>query len=308
MYKKRFSKWGFQKNSKRGATAVLTWSGKSEYRKAASSWLSEPRAFIFLATSPSPGPHDALMLNFMASVQTYSMAFFESVQEPGGLLLTYQQQSPLLQPRPEETEEIIFAFKLAIELLDRGQGSLAGRMARKAFLLVEDILTLDGPVMVWNLIELLHQMVKLGHVQLFQMLLTHLIALVDGSKSKSHPLTAMLHSLQGLVSSLSSLVSTPGSSAATSSGSTPSPSPSTDNETDTTVAGVGLFSSAVSSLLERAWILNAEILFNHFDHRLFQVYFHIHWDLCSIRPPAAIFGALKQWLRHIEQHHGSSWC
>jgi len=306
MFKKRFSKWGFQKNSKRSAAAVLTSAAESECKKAANRWLSGPRAPVLLVISPGLGPHDALMSNFMTNVHTFSTAFFESVQAPNGLSLMLQQQSTLDQPRPEDTEEISFAFKLVIELLDRGHGNLAGRMARKAFVLVEDILTLDGPVIVWNLIDLLHQMVQLGHVQLFQMLLTHLIELVDGRKPETHPLTGMLHSLQGLVIGLSSLVSTFSSSAPTSSNSTLLLSPSTGNETDTTVAGVRLFSRAVSSLLERAWILNAEILFDHFDHRLFQVYFHVHWDLCSIRPPAAIFGALKQWLSHVEQQQISS--
>lgn len=302
MYKKRFTKWGFQKNAKRSTSAAQTWAVGSGCRKAASSHFSTKSwSLVSPATSPCLSFHDTLMSSFMTSVHTYSIAFFESMQAPDGHFLSLQQQSILQQPRAEETDEISYAFKLAIELLDRGYGSFAGRMARKAFLLVEDMLTLDGPVIMWNLFELFHHMAKLGHMQLFQMLLTHLIGLVNCRRPKIHPLATMLHDLRDLVTSLSSLVSISGSSRATRASSILLQCPSTDNKRDPSIAGIQLFSHALSSLLERAWILNAAILLKHFDHRLFRIYFHVHWDLCSIRPPIAIFGALKQWLGHVEQ-------
>jgi hypothetical protein len=149
------------------------------------------------------------------------MAFFES-----------QQQFPIGQLRPPETKELSFAFKLVIDLLDRGHGDLAGRMARKAFLLVEDMLTLEGPALVWNLLEMMHYMVTLRHAQLFHILLAHLIALADGQMTETHPLPAMLRGLRELVGTMTTVDPWP-------------------------------LSSALSFLLERAWILNAEILFNH---------------------------------------------
>jgi hypothetical protein len=304
MYKKRFAKWGFQKNSRRSAAAVPTLTTKDECRSVVSRKPSPPGELGSVPAFPGLGHHDGLILMFLTSVRICSVAFFESVQSRDGFLASLQQRPPTDQPWPEKRKEISFTFKLVIDLLDRGHGNLAGRTARKAFLLVEDMLTLEGPALVWNLLEMMHHMVTLHHAQLFQILLAHLIALVDGRKPKTHPLPAMLRGLRGLVASLTSVVSTPGSSSPTSSSS--SRSPSTSGDRTTTTAGPWPLSRALSSLLERAWILNAEILFDHFDPRLFQLYFCIPWDSCSISPPVAIFGAADQWFSHIETQQTST--
>jgi hypothetical protein len=257
MYKKRFAKWGFRKYSKRLATTLRHAKTKEECKRVASRKVSPPGELGSMPAFPGLGHGDSLTLMFLTSVWTWSMSFFESVQSRDGFLALQQQQLSTGQLLPSNTKEISFAFKLVIDLLDRGHGDLAGRMARKAFLLVEDMLTLEGPTLVWNLLEMMHYMVTLRHAQLFRMLLAHLIALADGQMAETHPLPTMLHGLRGLV------------------------------ETMTTV-DPRLLSSALPFLIERAWILNAEILFDHFDSRLFQLYCRIHWDSCSINPPAAI--------------------
>jgi hypothetical protein len=246
MYKKRFAKWGFQKNSKRSAATPRHLKTKEECKKVASRKASSPGELGPIPAFPGLGHGDGLTLMFLTSVWKLSMAFFES-----------QQQFPTGQLRPSDTKELSFAFKLVIDLLDRGHGDLAGRMARKAFLLVEDMLTLEGPALVWNLLEMMHYMVTLRHAQLFHTLLAHLIALADGQMTETHPLSAMLRGLRELVGTMTTVDPWP-------------------------------LSNALPFLLERAWILNAEILFNHFDPRLFQLYCCIHWDSCSINPPAAI--------------------
>ncbi|KAF2492633.1 hypothetical protein BU16DRAFT_465981 [Lophium mytilinum] len=260
MYKKRFAKWGFQKNSRRPTTAVPTFATKEKDEcRRLDRTLIPCEELGSMPAAPGLSHHDGLMLMFLASVRTCSVAFFESPQGRGRFLTSLRQPPPTDQPWPEETKEVSFTFKLVVDLLDRGHGDLAGRMARKAFLLVEDMLMLEGPALVWNLLEIMHHMVKMHHAQLFQMLLAHLIALVAGRVPKTHPLQAMLCGLRGLVPSLKS----------------------------------------------RAWNLNAEILFDNFDPRLFQLYCCIHWDACSISPPAAIFGAADQWFSHNETKEAS---
>ncbi|GAM91546.1 hypothetical protein ANO11243_095980 [Dothideomycetidae sp. 11243] len=54
--------------------------------------------------------------------------------------------------------------------------------------------------------------------------------------------------------------------------------------------------SGIESALQQAFKLNAEMLFERFDARLFQMYIRVHWDTCSISPPAAIVGAMRRWL------------
>jgi hypothetical protein len=305
MYKKRFAKWGFQKNSRRSAVIVPTLTTKDECRKEASRKPGRPRELgLVLTAIPRLGQHDGLMLMFLTSVRICSVAFFESVQSRGGFLESLQQRPPTDEQLPERTEKINFTFKLATDLLDRGHGRLAGRMVRKAFLLVEDMLTLEGPVLMWNLLEIMHHMVTLRHTQLFQMLLGHLLALIEGRIPNSHPVPTMLHGLRGLVTSLTRAVSLPRSSLPTSSSSTTtttssSPYASTDGGGTAITTGPWLLSRALSSLLERAWILNAEILFKHLNPRLLPLYCRLHLNACSIAPPAAIISTANQWFSQI---------
>ena len=306
MYKKRFAKWGFQKNTRRSAAAVSPSSTKDQCSQVAKRGTGLSAELESLPASPALGQQDTLMLIFLSSVRLYSTAFFESVPSHATSLAPFRRQPASYHLRPEQTEEASFTFKLVIELLSRGQGNLAGRMARKAFLLVEDMLTLDGPVMVWNLLQMMHEVIVLRHMQLFRMMLAHLLALVDGRIPTTHPLHAMLYGLRGLVASLASATSTPSSSFATSPLPSPSQSSLTSSDTDESENDVWLLSQSLSSWLEQAWSLNAQILFNHFDYRLFQLYFRIHYDSCSIRPPTVIFDTAKQWLSDTEEEQYTS--
>lgn len=245
---------------------------------------------------PGFGHHDGLKLMFLTSVRTWSAAFFEFLQSGDRFLAS--------QLRSVETLEISFAFKLVIDLLDRGRGELAGRIARKAFLLIEDMLTLEGPALIWNLLEMMHNMVMLRHAQLFQMLLAHLIALANGRMPEAHPLSTMLRSLRGLVANLTSTASK--SSSPSPQFSSSSRSSSTGRNRAMTTVDPLLLSCALPSLLEQAWIFNAKILFDHFDPGLIQLYCRIFWDSCSLSLPAAIVDAAVEWLSQIEAWQKSS--
>ncbi|EXJ61379.1 uncharacterized protein A1O5_11937 [Cladophialophora psammophila CBS 110553] len=304
MYKKRFAKWGFQKNSRRSSAAVPTLM-KDESKKGPSRQL-DPRGERG-SVPPFPGfAHDeGLILMFLTSVRICSMAFFEHIQSNHGILAS-QRQPQTNQPWPEQTDKISFTFKLVMDLLDQGHGNLAGRMARKGFLLIEDMLSLEGPALVWNLLEMMHHMVALRHPQLFQMFLAHLTALIDGRMPKSHPISAMLRGLRGLVASLRSAVSTPRNSVSTLSwSSSGTPSPSIGGNETTTAAGPWLLSYSLAPLLERGWTLNAEIVFDRFDPRLFSLYCHMHCNACSIAPPMAIVNTANEWVSNLDTQQAS---
>ena len=291
MYKKRFAKWGIRKNSRRSATSTPTSMTKVASRKS-----SPSRALCSVPNSPQFGNDDNPMLPFLNSVHLWSMSFYESVQ-PNVSATASIRQFP-----PELNQEMNFTFKLVIDMLNRGQGILAGRLARKAFLLLEEMLKLDGPALVWNLLEIMHHMVKSNHLQLFRGLLAHLMALVEGQMPKTHPLPAILESLRVLIPPLQRLRTTPTNTLLTSSPPTDSP----DGNEALPASGSWLFREEFLFCVERAWTLNAEILFGHFDDRLFQLYSRIHWDSCSIEPPRAIIAATKQWLGHITPRQISS--
>jgi hypothetical protein len=299
MYKKRFAKWNFQKYSKRSASAVRCSKTKSQCARVSSGKARSPRE---LGSSVPAlfrlGHRDELTLLFLTSVRTWSVAFFESVQS--GEFLASQQRRPPPKAHlwSSNTQEIDFVVKLVINLLDRGHGDIAGRMTRKAFLLVEDMLVLEGPALVWNLLQIMHHMVTLRHIQLFHILLSHLIALADGQMPKAHPLPTMLRGLRGIVTSRPSAASTPRRSLLSPSASLHSSSIGSDTEFPTT--DPWLLSRAFPSVLERAWVLNAEIFFDHFDPRLFQLYLCILWDSSSIGTPAAIVNTATQLFTHID--------
>lgn len=268
MYKKQFAKWGLHKYTKRSTGAVQTSSVHDKCSKS-----SPPGELGPIPTLSVMSHEDELKLMFLTSVRTWSIAFFEPVRL--GVTCQVAQQRQLLtdQPRSIEAREISFAFKLVIDLLDRGHGELAGRTARKAFLLIEELLTFEGPALVWNLLELMHNMVRLRHAQLFQMLLAHLDALVVYKMPWTHPLSTMLRTLLRLLADQTGVVT------------------NTSGLTDTL---------ALSSLLEQGWIFNAKMLFDHFDPELIQLYWCIFWDSCSINLPSPIVDVAVQWLSQTE--------
>ncbi|CAK7233492.1 hypothetical protein SBRCBS47491_008628 [Sporothrix bragantina] len=260
MYKKRFAKWGFQKNTRRRPTGI------SSSQNMAVVHAHTPPS---IATPPNFGPQDALSLLFFTSVRSWAGAFFDApyaVQHQITAVGTPSHPAPA----PAKAKEISFAFKLAMDLLERGHGDLAGRTARKAFLLVEDMLgSLAAPALVWNLLEIMHHMVSQNQIQLFQMLLAHVSALVahDAEKDPAnrrfgpgHPLPSLLHGLRGIAAN----------------------------------------TECVKEALAQAWTLNAEMLFDHFHPRMVNLYCLILWESCSIGPPAAIVSSVAQWFRTID--------
>ncbi|KAM7187461.1 hypothetical protein V8F33_011201 [Rhypophila sp. PSN 637] len=256
MYKKRFAKWGFQKNKKRWATA-------------------DPALSVL---NLACGETDVKFM-FLSSVRTWSDAFYED---------PHKHRAPVAPTI--EANEINFAFKMIIELLDRGYGELAGRVARKAFLLIEKILTVDGPALVWNLLDVMHNMV-VSHLsganpamqqqttQLFQMLLAHLDALVVNRFKipEAHPLPTLLRLLKRLAT-----------------------------ESKTTKDGATHYpiNPHTATLLEQAWGLNAKLIFDNFDPSLLHVYWYLSWDTCSISLPTHVMHMIYDRLRQMGLDHG----
>lgn len=88
--------------------------------------------------------HDGLLLTLITTVRLYGVAFFQSAQSRNGSLASFQHSPPKDPAWQEKSKDISVTFKLAIDLLNRGHSKLAGRMARKAFLLSESILALES--------------------------------------------------------------------------------------------------------------------------------------------------------------------
>lgn len=286
MYKKRLAKWGFQKSSKRSASTVQMPKTDEARRKP-----SQPTTELgSVPVPPRFSQHDSLKLMFLTSVRTWSFSFFEFVQTSHGAPESQQSHYAMDQPLLVNAKEICFAFKVMMDLLDKGHGILAGRIARKAFLLVEDMLILEGPALVWNLLEIMHSMIILRQAQLFHMLLAHLIALANGRIPEAHPLSSMLRGLQDLVADITNSPSNSDNCLSSSAAS------SINSYGTVNTIEPWILSHALPSLLEQAWVFNAKIVFDHFDPGLMQLYCNIFWDSCSISLPTAIVGGADQWI------------
>ena len=274
-------------------TSVLHFMNSKQHNRVSSKKHSPLLGLKSLPMTPDLNDHDELMLSVLTSVRTVSAAFYESVRSRSGIF-------PTDDLCPEQPQEISFTCKLVIGLLDRGYGDLAGRMARKTFLLLEDMLKIEGPAVLWNLLDLLNQMLVARQERLFEILLAHLIALVDGQISGTHPLLVMLRSLRRFVATIRSTTGTSDGSL------TGTPSSLSSISTP----GCEDSRRAVSMILEQAWSLNAEILLNNFDGRLFHLYCRVHWDLCSFTPPVAIVDVAKRWVKLIstQQVSGAATC
>ncbi|KAM5360657.1 hypothetical protein ACJZ2D_013617 [Fusarium nematophilum] len=166
-----------------------------------------------------------------------------------------------------DTMEDKYNFKatVIVELLKRRQGILAGRLARKAFLDVEPILQVEGPLFIWNVLEILHGMASLGESQLFRMLLLHLVSLARSHfTAQTHPVLQMLLNLQRLVDTW------------------------------------GFQDSLQVGALEQGWALNADVVFTRFDPRLLVMYYRLVWDSGLVRVPQERLREADRWFSVLE--------
>jgi hypothetical protein len=238
------------------------------------------------------------MLAVLRSVWRWGAAFFESQQTPSEPVASFQQRLSTNQLEPDNSKEVGLALNLVVDALARGHGTLAGRIARKAFILVENMFTLDGPALAWNLLVIIHDTVVARQTLLFEMLLAHVISLARCRMPKTHPLLAILTTLQRIALQPDSEFCHP-RSLSTAFPSRFSRSMSPQKKTLMAI-GTDIPSNALSALLERAWILNAEILFNQLDTRLFQLYCCIDWDSSSMILPATMIEVANKWFSRIE--------
>lgn len=171
------------------------------------------------------------------------------------LLLPYSKHA-----EPYDAEQTNFSFKLIVDLLGRGQGLLAGRLARKAFLQVEKILLLEAPLFIWNLLEMLHSIVQFKQTNLFDMLLAHLLGLARSHYPDKHSVVLMLRGLWNLYKTYPEALM-----------------------------------QQLSSVLEQGWLLNAEMVLDNFDKRFLLLYYRLIWDSVLLRLVREKLGDVDTW-------------
>jgi hypothetical protein len=220
------------------------------------------------------------MLEFLVSVKSWTMSYYDSPKAKAALTRHPTEHLPLLfRKKSSHRQTVGCTMRLLIDLLRRGHGVLAGRMARKAFLQLEELFVLEPPALLWNMTELFHYVLVTNQATLFYLMLSHLRALAKDRMPSTHPVAVLLRALQQVMVDLKNEHL----------GGECCPPDLTKS------AAVKTVIDALSPLIARGWSINADILFDRYDTRLFEIYTNIHWYACSIEPPAALVRAATEW-------------
>ncbi|KAM0213950.1 hypothetical protein ACHAQD_009163 [Fusarium lateritium] len=163
-----------------------------------------------------------------------------------------------------DPEQLSFAFRTILELIQCGKGVLAGRLTRRAFLDVEAMLHVEGPLFIWNVLEIMYHMVRLGQAQILNMLVVQLIELASNIHTGIHPAVKILRSLQMAVRIWQKDLKLPH-----------------------------------IPLLEQAWALNADIIFSNCDSRLLLMYYRLVWDSSCVSLRLEQLDEVDSWFSSI---------
>ncbi|KAM5380116.1 hypothetical protein ACJZ2D_003763 [Fusarium nematophilum] len=159
MYKKRFTKWGFMKSRGRTLERGLRQGG------------GRPDWNLTIANINMPSSHRSVAAVIMG-IHDLNTAALGSVSDRNG----------------RHSTAMYSAFVLASELFSRGQGCLAGKAIRKALVLLEDGVEDETPVVVWNLVDMMYEMVVQKQNKLLQLFIDHFARLAEQRLPGEHPL------------------------------------------------------------------------------------------------------------------------
>jgi hypothetical protein len=218
-----------------------------------------------LILSPNPSLLETSSLEFLTSIHDWSISFFESLRTEG---LHLQDTHPSQQAgkiNRYDPEGLSFAFRTIVELIQRGKGILAGRLTRKTFLDIEAMLHAEAPLFIWNVLEIMYHMVRLGQTQLLGMLLAQLIELASNNHEMTHPVIKMLKSLKKAVYLW---------------------------EKDATLEKM--------QLLEQAWALNAAIVCRNYDSRLLIMYYRLVWESSCVKLGVDQLEGIDRWFSAVK--------
>ena len=217
--------------------------------------------------SPTLRSDEAITLTLLTSIRDWNYFFFEQA----ACSLPYKPGSGQVLPPPPgaqqyDAESVTFSFRLVASLLRKGEAVLAGRLARKAFLDVETILHVEGPLVIWNILETVWSMQRRGQTLLPRMLLAHILALAQNRHSDQHPLLRILRSLHRIL---------------------------------TRGASSGCEEWCLRAI-QQGWAVNAAMLFAPLDERLLLLYFRIVWDSDLVKLPASTLVEADQFYGSLE--------
>src|SRR3569833_314229 len=222
MYKKRYAAWGFYKNSRRAQLGTNGEHPAAAEPRRETGGAKQPAAVQkkvgqtvpLLALTPSTTRYETLSLFFMTKIHEFVRSYYDkpalsplppSIDSPDG-----STNAPSFIPysQPFDSEPINRSIKLTAELLGRGHGLLAGKLARKAFLHLDGMFSLESPILLWNLTEMMYNMATKKQFQLLRLFLAQLSGLSRKRLVPGHPLPQLLHALNSTLDLLDPCIET----------------------------------------------------------------------------------------------------
>lgn len=197
MYKKRFKKWNIRKRPYRRADAEAFTSTPTETLASPNEQTSGPlvrRQDALALIAPSQPPEYAALENVLASVFSWSASKLDTVTFVSDPMSKYLQQPDL--PPIQDSRTMYRTFELVFDLWHRGQGTLAGLAAQRAFYILEFVLSEDHPDVIWHVLDTVYDMVDWGHLQLLGLFLNYAPALAQQKLPAGHPLLQILQQLK----------------------------------------------------------------------------------------------------------------
>ncbi|KAG6040025.1 hypothetical protein E4U41_001645 [Claviceps citrina] len=205
MYKKRLKKWNIRKRSYRKNSASPVTSTPPNDDDACAAGPDEPEVgnagervspdFMAMIGAPSImrlASYAGLEL-VLDNVRSWSVSKLEATHVVADSMIKYLADPA--RPPIQDSRTMYRTFELVFDLWHYGKGQLAGMAARRAFFILEFVLTEDHPDLVWHILDTVYDMVDRGHIQLLDMFLKHAGVLASARLPREHPLVAILRQL-----------------------------------------------------------------------------------------------------------------
>ncbi|OAQ72738.2 DNAJ domain-containing protein [Pochonia chlamydosporia 170] len=204
MYKKRLKKWNVRKRAYRkvpDSPVASTPAPVSDHTSASPmevdlqhqtpNYGSQP-VCTTIARTTRFGSYAGLEL-ILDTVRSWSLCKLESSDAAPDPMVRYLANPN--QPPIQDSRTMYRTFELVFDLWCHGKGQLAGMAARKAFYILEFVLTEDHPDLIWHMLDTIYDMVDRGHIQLLGMFLAHASQLSRRCLPREHPLVKILEQL-----------------------------------------------------------------------------------------------------------------
>ncbi|KAI3324296.1 hypothetical protein HD806DRAFT_494655 [Xylariaceae sp. AK1471] len=198
MYKKRMRRWQLRKYKRRNrpgaeeaeSTTAVVASGRGDVqpdsRKRQAIVPIVPRTSVI---TPPPLPSQLTDVDVDYSVKTILLNLRQiSFMPPKAAQSEIEEAGPVPPPGTFAVSQLYATFSLSSTLFARGQGKLAGKAVRKAFLMLEDIVRNEYFGLDWLLIDLLYDFINRGQDKLYATFMAHLANIANICLPHHHPL------------------------------------------------------------------------------------------------------------------------